>query len=203
VVDGRTDGGGRLAAGVWRRLCYRSSALRGHAKPTGPGGLCIEWQRITVQARVGCPPSAPSDLHPLPRPHSMISYEVTARLDARVAEAYERYLRDVHIPDLMATGCFVEAAFARQEAVDKANNSANTSANTSANDSASVCFRSSYVASDEAALQRYFREHAERLRGDALARFPSGLQLTREQWSVMERWKAHEGVNPVGEDGGA
>jgi hypothetical protein len=133
------------------------------------------------------PPPSPPDLHPLPRPHSMISYEVTARLDAQIAGDYERYLRDVHIPDLMATGCFVEAAFARQEAVDSVNDSSSPTA--------SVCFRSSYVASDEAALQRYFREHADRLRGDALARFPSGLQLTREQWSVMERWTAHEGVN--------
>ena len=108
----------------------------------------------------------------------MISYEVTARLDKRIAEEYERYLREEHIPDLMATGCFVEAAFSRQEEVKVAN------------DDPWVRFRSSYLAPDRAALERYFREHAEGLRGEALARFPAGLEPSRAEWGVLQRWRA-------------
>ena len=121
----------------------------------------------------------------------MISYEVTARLDKRIAEEYERYLREEHIPDLMATGCFLEATFARQEEVKVAN------------DDPWIRFRSSYLAPDRAALERYFREHAERLRGDALARFPAGLEPTREEWALVERWKGDEPADGGDDDGAA
>jgi hypothetical protein len=99
----------------------------------------------------------------------MIAYEVTATVRADLASAYERYLRSEHIPDLMATGCFDGARIA-QSAVGR--------------------FRITYDAPDAAALDRYLAEHAPRLRAHVRERFPEGLELEREVWTVLETWSA-------------
>jgi len=109
----------------------------------------------------------------------MIAYEVRARVPIDQAKAYEQYLREEHIPDLMATGCFEEATFSRSEG---------SGAAPEAGHPADVLFRSAYLAPDRAALDRYLADHAGRLRTHALARFPRGLAFERETWAVLERW---------------
>ena len=44
---------------------------------------------------------------------SVITYEVTAIVEARLAETYERYMRQQHIRDVLATGCFQSAELAK------------------------------------------------------------------------------------------
>jgi hypothetical protein len=110
----------------------------------------------------------------------MIWYEVRAQVPHDLAEAYERYLRDHHIPDLLATGCFVEASFCRADAVGR-----------TASDGATppgVHFRSAYLAPHREALDDYLADHAARLRAHAMARFPEGLVFERETWEVRQRW---------------
>ena len=46
----------------------------------------------------------------------MITYEITATVQPHLLEAYERFMRERHIPDLMATHVFETAAFARSAA---------------------------------------------------------------------------------------
>lgn len=97
----------------------------------------------------------------------MISYEVTAELDPARAEAYERYMRETHIPEVLATGCFRAATFAR---------------------AAPGRYRTCYVAATQADLDRYLDQHASALRADYAAHFPSGVTLTREVWVTVEAW---------------
>ena len=97
----------------------------------------------------------------------MITYEVTATVDASLIDAYERYMRDRHIPDVLASGCFVGASFARSEAGR---------------------YRIRYEVRDRAVLDRYVAEHAPRLRADVERHFPSGVTLGREVWDVLESW---------------
>jgi hypothetical protein len=99
----------------------------------------------------------------------MITYEITATVRDDLREAYERYLRDRHIPDLLATGCFSAASLSR---------------------SAPGRFRIRYEAHDRASLDRYLAEYAPRLRTDALAHFAEGVELSREEWDVVARWPA-------------
>ncbi len=124
------------------------------------------------------------------RPSGPLRYEVRARVPAPQAEAYARYLREEHIPDLMDTGCFVEATFARL--TDDARPAEATDARAGGSEegkaAASVLFRSAYLAPDPSALARYLAEHAPRLRAHALDRFPGGLAFEREVWDVLERW---------------
>ncbi len=96
----------------------------------------------------------------------MVSYEVTAALDPRLGAEFERYMREHHIPDLMATGCFVSAAIARL---------------------APGRYRMRYEAAGTGELDRYQAEHAPRLRAEFTARYPEAV-LAREVLTLLERW---------------
>jgi hypothetical protein len=97
----------------------------------------------------------------------MIIYEVTAVVEAHLAEAYERYMRQHHIADVLASGCFQSADFAS---------------------AAPRRYRMRYEASTDEDLERYLATHAARLREDAASRFPEGVVLSREVWTAIERW---------------
>ena len=43
----------------------------------------------------------------------MIAYEVVADLEQALEGQYERYMRETHIPDVLATACFHGAVFSR------------------------------------------------------------------------------------------
>jgi hypothetical protein len=94
-------------------------------------------------------------------------YEITATVRADLAEKYETYMRETHIPDLLATGFFSGAklTFAAENR-----------------------YRIQYEARDRAALDEYLNTEAARLRADFLAHFPEGIELTRENWEVLQIW---------------
>ena len=97
----------------------------------------------------------------------MIIYEVTAVVEAHLTEAFGRYMRQEHIPDVLASGCFQSAEFAS---------------------AAPGRYRMRYEASTDENLERYLATHAARLREDATSRFPEGVVLSREVWIAIERW---------------
>ena len=98
----------------------------------------------------------------------MVTYEVTAVVDAARITDYEEYMRR-HIPDLLATGCFTAAR------LEKA---------------APGRYRVLYQAPSQADLDRYLRDHAAGLRADFVKHFPAGVQLSREVWAAVEVWPA-------------
>ena len=97
----------------------------------------------------------------------MVSYEVTATVRADLADRYETYMRAHHIPDVLASGCFVGAELGRADAGR---------------------FRARYQAADQAALDRYLAEHTGRLRADFAAHFPEGVTLERAVWTTAQAW---------------
>ena len=98
----------------------------------------------------------------------MIIYEITATVRADLIEKYEEYMRETHIPDLMATNYFSGAKFTR---------------------SSENRYRIQYEARDQKALDEYLETEAARLRADFLAHFSEGIELTRENWEVMRIWR--------------
>jgi hypothetical protein len=84
-----------------------------------------------------------------------------------LVDAYERFMQKHHIPDVYKTRCFREVVFER---------------------AGSGQYRVRYQAASQADVDRYLREHAARLREDVAAHFPSGLQLSREVWTELQRW---------------
>lgn len=99
----------------------------------------------------------------------MLTYEITAIVRPDLCDAYERYMRERHIPDLMRTGAFVAASFNR---------------------SAAGRYRIRYEAQTRQALDTYLADHAPRLRQHFTDTFPEGIELSREEWTVLERWLA-------------
>lgn len=99
----------------------------------------------------------------------MVIYEITAAVEENLVEAYERYMREQHIPDVLATKYFQAAYFTR------------TLENK---------YRIQYHARDEQILRDYLNKEAERLRADFSKHFPEGVNLSREVWIVLHSWRA-------------
>lgn len=75
---------------------------------------------------------------------------------------------DTHIPDLLATGFFSRAKFAR---------------------SGESRYRIQYEAQNQEALDGYLETDAARLRAGLFGRFPEGVALSRENWEVLQDWR--------------
>jgi hypothetical protein len=80
---------------------------------------------------------------------------------------YERFMREHHIPDLLATGCFEQAELLR---------------------AAPGRYRVRYRARSQEDLDRYLADHAPRFRAEFQDRLPSGVKLSRETWVDVQRW---------------
>lgn len=96
-----------------------------------------------------------------------VVYEITATVAPELVAEYERFMRQHHIPALLATGHFSSAAFTRSTAGR---------------------YRIRYEALSQAGLERYLGSDAEALRAEFVRRFPAGIELSREVWSVLEAW---------------
>ena len=97
----------------------------------------------------------------------MVLYEVSLETTPDLSNQVEQHMRQQHIPEIFATGCFRQIHFERGPE-DR--------------------FRTSYVAQTRADLDRYIRDHAPRLRADFQALFPAGVSLSRQIWDVLESW---------------
>ena len=86
----------------------------------------------------------------------MIIYSVTVSIDQEVQAEWVQWMRDVHIPDVMATGYFLENRFAKVLLVDE---------------EGGVTYSVQYLCDNMADLQRYQGSHAPRLQADVKAKF--------------------------------
>lgn len=99
----------------------------------------------------------------------MIIYEITADVSEELAENYEQYMCKKHIPDLLATGYFSSGYFTR---------------------SGKNRYRIQYHAYNQNALDEYLKNEAARLRADFHLHFPEGAVLSRENWEILQTWRA-------------
>lgn len=98
----------------------------------------------------------------------MIRYEVTLDCSPTIAPELERWMRNTHIPAMLATGCFVAIHFDR--AVDQDQ------------------YRTVYQAATEPQLGKYMDEHSNRMRDAFRRQFPHGVAVSRETWLEIQRW---------------
>ena len=99
---------------------------------------------------------------------NMVIYEVTAKVGSHLADDYEQYMRNQHIPDILRTGLFLSASFAF---------------------TGDGLYQVRYQAENRASLDQYLDERADLFRSDFRSRFPSGVELTRREWSLIQTWK--------------
>lgn len=97
----------------------------------------------------------------------MVTYEITAQVREDLIPRYEAYMRDRHIRDVLATGFFASASFGR---------------------SSEGRYRIRYEAFDQTALDEYLKSDAAALRQHFTDHFPEGIELSRENWTVVQTW---------------
>ncbi len=98
----------------------------------------------------------------------MVAYEVTVEVDDARAAAFEQYMREKHIPEIMASGCFTAIVFEQASPLK---------------------FRTRYEASTQADLDRYLNDHTAHFRTDFTAHFPEGVTTIREVWKLHQTWE--------------
>lgn len=98
----------------------------------------------------------------------MIRYEVRVIVRADLAPAFETYMGEKHLPEILATGCFATIRFERAE---------------------DGAFRSCYEARTRAALDHYLTAHTARFREDFQAHFPDGCEVRREVWEEVQAFQ--------------
>jgi hypothetical protein len=96
-----------------------------------------------------------------------VVYEVTAVVEHELAEEWERYMRERHIPDVLASGWLTRASLTRSQGGR---------------------YRICYHAASTTDLDRYMAESAPALREEFSARYPGGVALTRETWELVQEW---------------
>ncbi len=94
----------------------------------------------------------------------MLIYEITATVDDALVPDYEKYMTERHIPDLLATGNFAAAFFAKNGHV----------------------YRIGYHAASREQFDAYIGTHAERLRADFAEHFPAGIDVSRQVLEIVK-----------------
>jgi uncharacterized protein DUF4286 len=97
----------------------------------------------------------------------MIAYEVTVDVQEELVDRFMAYMRQRHIPDILATGCFAHAELTR---------------------ASETRFRQRFLAKSLGDLEGYLERHAPALRADYAVEFPSGTLVSREIWEEIQRW---------------
>jgi hypothetical protein len=80
----------------------------------------------------------------------MIIYNVTVNVDSDIAEGWLHWMKRTHIPDVMATGLFLDARVCRILAEEEGGQS----------------YAIQYTCADMATYERYKAEHAPRLQAE-------------------------------------
>ena len=93
----------------------------------------------------------------------MLIYEITATVTPEFAAEYESYMTTRHIPDMLATGRFAAAFFAKNGAV----------------------YRVGYHADSQADLDAYLTNEADALRADFAEHFPTGIDVSRQVLDIV------------------
>ena len=94
-----------------------------------------------------------------------ILYEVSVTIELSRSEEFENYMRRTHIPEVLGSGCFSSASFAKAEDGE---------------------YRTSYRAKSRDSLNRYLESYAGRLRDDFVQHFPEA-KVTRSEFEELDR----------------
>lgn len=100
----------------------------------------------------------------------MIIYNVTINVEEAVKDDWVQWMREQHIPDMIGTGKFTGARMVRVLVEEEMGG---------------VTYSVQYYTRDKNTLERYYREDAERLRTDALRKFPNKFVAFRTELEII------------------
>ncbi len=100
-------------------------------------------------------------------------YVIYILVDGSRATDWVKWMVDEHIPDVMATGCFVSSSLVRDSDAD---------------DRKRVGYRAYYRTATDADMERYERDHALRLRAEHSTRYAGAFSARREVLPVVSHF---------------
>ena len=100
----------------------------------------------------------------------MIIYNVTVSIDEDAEEKWVSWMKDFHIPDVLATGLFLESRFTRVEGEEENGKT----------------YSVQYLCRDMETYEKYRDEHAPRLQKDHAARFQGKFAAFRTILRVVD-----------------
>ena len=100
----------------------------------------------------------------------MIIYNVTVNIDHNVHDDWLDWMKQVHIPDVMATGLFLENKICKVLADQ---------------DEGGITYAIQYIAEDMETYERYQKEHAPRLQQEHSARYEGKFAAFRTLLEVV------------------
>lgn len=103
----------------------------------------------------------------------MILYNVTVSIDERVQEEWLNWMRTKHVPDVMATGCFVESRISRVHAEEQGG----------------LTFAISYLSPSEEKYNEYQNKHASELQKEHTEKYAGKFAAFRTLLTVLEEFK--------------
>lgn len=106
----------------------------------------------------------------------MILYNVTVSVDEDIHQEWLRWMIEVHIPDVLSTGHFLENKVCRIEAFEEGG----------------VSYAIQYLAKSRTDYETYQSIHAPRLQQDVLSRYPGKFVAFRTVMEVLHQTKTGE-----------
>ncbi|MFT5860175.1 MAG: hypothetical protein ACI865_002283 [Flavobacteriaceae bacterium] len=103
----------------------------------------------------------------------MILYNVTVSIDAGVQEEWLTWMRSTHIPDVMETGCFMEARVSRVHGEEDGG----------------MSYAISYVASSQESYDLYQEKYASKLQSEHTAKYAGKFAAFRTLLTILEEFK--------------
>lgn len=100
----------------------------------------------------------------------MYIYNVTTNIQESVHDEWLRWMKETHIPDVLATGKFISAKMCRVLVEE---------------DMGGITYSVQFTANNMAALQKYYAEDAPSLREDALRLFPGKFVSFRTELEIV------------------
>lgn len=100
----------------------------------------------------------------------MYIYNVTIQIEDSVHDQWLKWLKEEHIPDMLATGKFSQARICKL---------------VSAESIGGITYAVQYHTPDMATLEQYYQEDADRLRRESLEKFPDKFVAFRTELEVI------------------
>lgn len=101
----------------------------------------------------------------------MYIYNVTINIADEVHHQWLQWMRETHIPDMLATGKFLQAKMCRVMVEEE---------------DGGMTYAVQYTSPDKATLDKYYAEDAERLRRQALSLFSDAFVAFRTELEVID-----------------
>jgi hypothetical protein len=102
----------------------------------------------------------------------MILYNVTVAIDPSVEKEWVEWMRSVHIPDVMATGCFIESRFSKVQTEEEG-----------------LSYAITYLCPNDDLLEKYRNDFAPELQKEHSEKFNGRFAAFRTLLDVIEEFK--------------